>query len=202
MNIGTGKEHIKTLEKEVELLKQQLQGKIKTGQTFIGNNREPVRQERARIKEVAKDKEQSGEGPVKKKKPSRVTTINLLDELQKANNSNSSTYDISNNSNSSTCDSRCVKDTRDKRGSLLTEMVTKVEGEENSAPLKTEERVSLGNENYDKKLLHDQLPAAAESAVCKEGKENIESNDSSLSEGSLPYKEKETSNVKVKEVLS
>ncbi len=75
-----GKDCIKGLQKEIEILKQQLRGKIRSGGTFTTIEREEVK--------PTKKEEIQEKVHVEKKRQSRPT-INLLEELQKANNDNS-----------------------------------------------------------------------------------------------------------------
>ena len=88
----SGKESLKALEKEVELLKQQLHGKINTGQTYLHKEE----QARTDTKEKKKNEKENEDGK-KKKKQTRMTSLNLLAELQKFNLNTDSLSPLSSN---------------------------------------------------------------------------------------------------------
>ena len=85
----SGKESLKALEKEVELLKQQLHGKINTGQTYLHKEE----QARTDTKEKKKNEKENEDGK-KKKKQTRMTSLNLLAELQKFNLNTDSLFSL------------------------------------------------------------------------------------------------------------
>ena len=86
--VCSGKDCVKNLQKEIEILKQQLQGKIKSGETFTTAMGRHESQEAKAMKKDKEDFVKKERSEEEKKNRKQNITINLLEELQKANDSN------------------------------------------------------------------------------------------------------------------